>query len=142
MKITLDIDSILDQVYADSAIGAILKLRDPQIRTPLLTPDQRHGLRRMAAQAAGVLAGKAGFGISVSTPDPGDETTATITIAVPDGDSDSIEQQLSSAIALKTLSFTAASSGDHELAKRADTWALDALGQISDDRPFATRSSY
>lgn len=142
MTLTLDIDSILDRVYADSAIGAVLRLRDPGRPVPMLTPDRRQGLRRIVVQASSILAGMTGIRMRANLPDGISDSPSTITAELPGDEHESTGDQLISAIALKTLALSAAISGDTVFAEYADKQALETIGQISDDRPFETRLSY
>lgn len=56
MKITLSVRALLDDIYADSAIAAVLRRRDPAYTAPLLTYDHRHALRRAVVHGAAFVA--------------------------------------------------------------------------------------
>lgn len=145
MEITLDIDSILDYIYADSAIGAILATTDPRKSVPLLTPDHRHGLRRTVAVAAAALAATSGgFRIAAAhIPPAGDDSKATLSLRTPgqtnEEEKEEVARQLAYAVTLKTLAVLAARAGHSSQSARLELEADEAAVSPAGNRPFAHR---
>ena len=153
MKITLSINAVLDDIYADSALGAIMGLRDAARLQPLLTPDHRRALLRMAVQGAAHVCsiGELTPRITALTlPNENDEDpTLTLELRCDSGrepSSEAIIFHLSAAISAATLHLLALTRGDIPRADHHSTLARLSIITIatilSEPRPFTTRMNW
>lgn len=130
MKITLDIGSVLEDIYADSALGAVMGLRDAALPVPLLTRDHRHALSRMAVHAAAHVCSMSGLShhiLSVNLP-TGDAEKPMLSLDL-NCENDRIPAEeamlfhLRAAVSASTLHFVALAGNDKERADRFDALA-------------------
>ncbi len=138
MKITLDIDRILDRIYAASAISASMRMRDASSREPLLTADHRHALIRIAVMAAAStnsISDLSSHMTSISMPEIGTDSSANISFDIDlrkEADVEALIAQLENTIALKTLALVAAASGDEACRALYDDMSLDSATALAE----------
>ena len=148
MKITLTVASLLDDLYADSALRAFSSLSSlsslsSQSPLALLTPDRRAALRRFiviaAAYVAGALARRL-LSFEVPAPD-GDSDDDIILFEVDDSLSlvpEAMRHHLTSAMTFAVLRLVALSVGDYRRAEGFQTCQDKAL-EAFDPPPASLR---
>lgn len=152
MKITLPIDTVLDDIYADSALGAVMGLHDAARPVPLLTRDHRQALMRLAVQAAAhvcAMAELSGLITAITLPSADDPAPAMIIDLRCDCSrrpaTEAIELHLRAAVSAATLHFVALTAGDIARADRFTVVARNSASIITAlltaPRPFEARMS-
>jgi len=129
MQITVSLSRLLDDMYADSAIAAILGRRNPDNTVPLLTPGHCHALKRVAMNAAASVALTLAPRLKdFSMPEfvrPSDANPSSddITFTVDDStraSPEALKIHFANAITFECLRFIAISAGD---LRKADAYA-------------------
>lgn len=121
MTLSIYLNSLIDDIYADSALTALLRLHDPKFATTVITPDQRQALIRQLNAAAAYVAAPLAPRISaiVFPAETDADPQIELTIDCPtDASPDSLTHLFSSAIVFATLHFLAVKAGDNQRADR------------------------
>lgn len=137
MKITITVGSLLDDIYAGSALQAISHITSSSSAgASLLTPDRRAALRRFIIVAAAELAGGlARRLLSFTPPDPAGENdhddAIEFEVAEPVAlTPDALRCHLSSAMTFGVLRLVALASGDYPRADAFEACRLTAIATI------------
>ncbi len=139
MKITLDLDSVAEDIYAESALGAVAKPGAAGRPVAVLTGDHRRALMRMAVHAAAYVCSLGGLSHhlqSVTLP-AADDATARMSLElnseggrVPS--EAAVEFHLRSAVSAAALHLVALAGGDRDRADRFESMARHEASMIGE----------
>ena len=145
MKITIDTEPIIQDIYAESAIGAVLGRSGNDKKPHLLNPDQHDSLLRMVAQSASDVCSMTALEQSEPI---GEDAQQTLSIKVncTEDETASIRQHLQAAISAATMQRVALAEGDNARADRYGSKVQSCVAAISDllskARPLTARRNY
>lgn len=121
MQISIRLNPLIDDICADSALMAILRLRDPNFATSLLTPDHRRPIIRLLTAAAAHVTSLLTSHIQSVTFPKTDDTDPTLTLTLTDqtdAQPDMILNMIQNAIVLSALHHIALQTADYDRADR------------------------
>lgn len=133
MTIALSISAITEDMYADSALSAILSDKSPSQALPLLTHDRSEALRRMITVAAGIIALRIGGLLSaVNIPDdPEDDIISFECDESCCGTPESLRVHFETAVTFATLHLLSLSSGRTQKAEAYESCVRQASDGIA-----------
>lgn len=159
MKVTLDLNSVVDFMLAESAVAAVLRRNGFSSNPPLLSFDHRHAIRRIALTAAATVVAVPELAAVVASLDlpslpevSGDDSgPCIITLTFKDDifhdiSSEVVAHYFRAALVAQTLSMLSLAAGDYRRAEgykeltRTNISTLSSLAVTA--KPFCLRQSY
>lgn len=135
MEIKLSVESVLDTIYASSAMAAVTGGGDEDSPAALLTPEHADALRRLVDAAfAGVVVGIAPVLSRATMLTQGDDYTVTVDDDRCCAGVTALTSHLESAVAYATLSLVYRGHADGSISRRA---AAAADGLLDDFKELA-----
>lgn len=136
MTVKLSINQLIEDIYADSALGAVLGRRDSSGDVALLTADHRRALRRVLAHAAAVVASQLGNCLlkAYVTDSQVDADLGEITFVLADScdaSPEALHFHFASAVSFAALKLVAVAEGDRNRAATYSTCTSETLAAIT-----------